>query len=235
MVSTQQKTRQILVVEDDADTAEMVRTLLETVGYSANAVDSGITALEHIALSPPDLVLLDLNLPDLDGLEVLKRVRHRSSMPIIVISGYREESDKVTALETGADDFLSKPFSTEELVARIQALLRRVDWTPHSDSRVIVDELELDIPNHQAHMHGERLHLTPVEYGLLIQLMNHAGQVVSHDALLRAVWGEKYEGDYSVLRVNISRLRQKLEENPRRPKYIITVPSEGYQMPAPRP
>lgn len=235
MVSTQDETCQILVVEDDANTAEMLRELLQQAGYTTRAVDSGTIALEHVALSPPELILLDLRLPDIDGLEIIRQVRSRAHTPMIVISGQQQERDKVVALEAGADDFLSKPFSPEELVARIQALLRRVAWTPQPDTRITIHDLELDIPHRQAHLAGKKLHLTPVEYGLLIELMRSAGQVISHDELLRSVWGEQYEGDYSVLRVNISRLRQKIEENPRRPRYIITVPGEGYQMPAPRP
>ncbi|HLV37523.1 MAG TPA: response regulator transcription factor [Spirillospora sp.] len=231
MVSTRTETRQILVVEDDENTAEMVLSLLETAGYSTSAVTSGSTALETIATSPPDLILLDLDLPDMDGMEVLRRVRDRSFMPMIVISGFNKEHNKVHALEAGADDYLGKPFSPEELVARIQALLRRVEWTPQPETRLVINQLELDIPHRQARIRGRKLHLTPVEYGLLITLMRRAGQVVSHDELLRSVWGEQYEGDYSVLRVNISRLRQKLEESPRRPAYILTVPGEGYRMP----
>ncbi len=233
MVSTQDETRQILVIEDDDNTADMMLNLLEGVGFSTNFVASGVTALEHIATSPPDLILLDLALPDMDGLDVLRWVRDRSFLPIIVISGYSREHDKVVALEAGADDYVDKPFSPEELIARVQALLRRVEWTPQPETKLIVNELELDIPQRQARIRGEKLHLTPVEYGLLITLMRNAGQIVSHDELLRSVWGEDYVkvGDYSVLRVNISRLRQKLEENPRRPYYIITVPGEGYRMP----
>jgi two-component system KDP operon response regulator KdpE len=234
MVSTQDATRQILVIEDDPNTADMMQNLLESAGFSANFVESGVTALEFITASTPDLILLDLALPDMDGLDVLRWVRDRSFLPIIVISGYSKENDKVVALETGADDYIDKPFSPEELVARVQALLRRVEWTPQPETKLIVNELEVDIPQRRARIRGNPLHLTPVEYGLLITLMRNAGQIVTHDDLLRSVWGEVYEGDYSVLRVNISRLRQKLEDNPRRPAYIMTVPGEGYRMPSGR-
>lgn len=235
MVSTQTETRQILVVEDDSNVAEMVLSLLHNAGFHTSTVDDGSKALEYIASASPDLILLDLDLPDINGMEVLRRVRDRSFIPMIVISGYNREGDKVQALEAGADDFLAKPFSPEELIARIQALLRRIQWTPQPETRLVVYQLEMDIPQRQARIRGRKLHLTPVEYGLLVTLMRSAGQVVSHDELLRSVWGEQYEGDYSVLRVNISRLRQKLEENPRRPAYILTVPGEGYRMPTGRP
>ena len=234
MVSTQDETCQILVVEDDENTTEMVIELLHMAGYTTRSLNSGTIALEYVALSPPELILLDLSLPDIDGLEVIRQVRSRAHTPMIVISGHKHERDKVEALEAGADDFLTKPFSPEELIARIQALLRRVAWTPQPDTRITIHDLEMDIPHRRVHLSGKEKHLTPVEYGLLIELMRSAGQVVSHDSLLRSVWGEQYEGDYSVLRVNISRLRQKIEENPRRPQYIITVPGEGYQMPPPR-
>ncbi len=226
-----QDPHQILIVEDDEDTAEVVCTLLHEAGYNAVAVDRGEAALQHIAVTNPDLVLLDINLPDINGLDVLKQVRERSFTPMIVVSGFTRERDKVTALEAGADDYLSKPFSPEELVARVKALLRRINWTPAPETKLVVRQLELDIPRRQAFIRGERLHLTPIEYGLLVTLMRHAGQIVTHDDLLRGVWNDTYAGDYSVLRVNISRLRQKIEGNPRHPTYIVTVPGQGYRMP----
>lgn len=231
MVMTQAANRQILIVEDDEDTAEVVSTLLNEAGYQTVAVDRGEVALHEIASTEPDLVLLDLNLPDIHGLEVLKQVRSQSFLPMIVLSGYGRERDKVVALEAGADDYMQKPFSPEELVARVAALLRRVDWTPQPETKLVVRQLELDIPRRQAFIRGQRLHLTPIEYGLLVTIMRQAGQVVSHDELLRVVWGAEYQNDYSVLRVNISRLRQKIEQNPRHPTYIITVPGQGYRMP----
>lgn len=234
MVMLREQTRQILIVEDDTDTAEVVCAVLESAGYSAVAVETGKLALNKIENASPDLVLLDINLPDINGLDILRLVRATSFLPMIVVSGFGHERDKVVALEAGADDYLSKPFSPEELVARVAALLRRVDWTPPMEPKLVVRHLELDMPRRQATIRGRRLHLTPIEYGILVTLMRSAGQVVTHDDLLRAVWGENYEGDYSVLRVNISRLRQKLEENPRHPTYIVTVPGQGYTMPTRR-
>jgi two-component system KDP operon response regulator KdpE len=231
MTMLQDRNRQILIVEDDEDTAEVVVTALNEAGYSARAVDCGEEALYEIASKNPDLVLLDLVLPDIHGLEVLRRVRDNSFMPMIVLSGMAQDRDKIQALEDGADDFMSKPFSAEELIARVNSLLRRVQWTPPVETRLVVRQLDLDIPHRQATIRGKKLHLTPVEYGLLLTLMRSAGQIVTHDELLRNVWGDNYQGDYSVLRVNISRLRMKIEENPRRPSYIVTVPSEGYRMP----
>lgn len=234
MSFVQEKPLQILIVEDDEDTAEVVCTLLEDAGYNTVAVDCGEAALSEIAGMSPDLVLLDINLPDISGLEVLRAVRASSLLPMIVLSGYGKDRDSVIALEAGADDYMAKPFSPEELIARVRALLRRVEWTPKPETILRVRQLELDIPRRQASIRGKRLHLTPIEYGILVTLMRQAGQVVTHDELLHSVWGDNYRGDYSVLRVNISRLRQKLEENPRRPTYIVTVPGQGYWMPASR-
>lgn len=234
MVAVQDQTLQILVVEDDDDTAEVVCTLLEDAGYEALAVESGEAALDNIASIAPDLVLLDIRLPDMNGLEVLRTVRAHSFLPMIVLSGFGSERDRVIALESGADDYMAKPFSPEELLARVKALLRRVEWTPKPETKLRVRKLELDMPRRQAAISGKRLHLTPIEYGILVTLMRNAGKIVGHDELLRAVWGDNYKGDYSVLRVNVSRLRQKLEENPRRPTYVVTVPGRGYWMPITR-
>ncbi len=231
---TAQTINQILIVEDDEDTTQVVTMLLETAGYTTHAVDNAEAALSEINSSTPDLVLLDLHLPDMHGLELLKQVRENSSLPMIVLSGFTQERDKVVALEAGADDYLDKPFSPEELVARVGALLRRVRWTPSMEPKMTLRNLELDLARRQATIRGKRLHLTPTEYDILVVLMRNAGQTISHDELLHAVWGDNCESDYSVLRVNISRLRQKLEENPRYPTYIVTVAGQGYSMPTRR-
>jgi DNA-binding response OmpR family regulator len=224
----------ILIVEDDEDTAEVVCTLLADAGFNARAVDSGKLALNQINADNPDLVLLDLNLPDINGLEVLRSVRSHSFMPMIVLSGYGQDRDRVHALEAGADDYMAKPFSPEELVARVKALLRRVEWTPKPETHLRVRDLELDIPRRQAKIRGTTLHLTPIEYGILVMLMKSAGHVITHDELLKAVWNDEYKGDFSVLRVNVSRLRQKIEDNARRPTYVVTAPGQGYWMPTNR-
>jgi two-component system, OmpR family, KDP operon response regulator KdpE len=235
MVMFEDHPPQILVVEDDEDMSELVCTLLESAGYSALAVDCGEDALTEITNHTPSLVLLDLGLPDISGLEILRAVRANSFLPMIILSGENETSEHVIALEDGADDFMGKPFNNEELVARVRALLRRVSWTPKPETKIRVRKLELDMPRRQATIRGKRLHLTPIEYGILVTLMRNSGKIVSHDDLLKAVWGDTYRGDYSVLRVNVSRLRQKLEDNPRRPSYVVTVPGRGYWTPVGRP
>lgn len=234
MVSVQEQALNVLIVEDDEDTAEVINTLLSAAGYSTAVADSGEQALQQMAATLPDLVVLDINLPDINGLDVLRTVRANSYIPMMVVSGFGKERDRVVALEAGADDYIAKPFSPEELIARVKALLRRVEWTPKLETKLVVRRLELDLPRRQASIRGKRLHLTPIEYSILALLMRRAGKVVTHEDLMQAVWGDNVRGDYSVLRVNVSRLRQKLEENPRRPAYIVTVPGQGYWMPTSR-
>jgi two-component system KDP operon response regulator KdpE len=209
--------------------------VLESAGYSSVSVELGAQALNQIDAGQFDLVLLDINLPDMNGLEVLRKVRANSLLPMIVLSGFIGQRDKVIALESGADDYVGKPFSPEELLARVAALLRRVGWTAPTEVTMAIRHLEVDMTRRQAVLRGKKLHLTPIEYGILTTLMRAAGRVISHQELLRAVWGDDYRGDYSVLRVNVSRLRQKMEENPRQPTYIVTVPGQGYLMPMTRP
>lgn len=227
---TAQTTHKIMIVEDDDDTTQVVTLLLETAGYTTQSVDNAEAALAEITATPPDLVLLDMQLPDMHGIELLKQVRENSSLPLIVLSGHTHERDKVVALEAGADDYMDKPFSPEELVARVGALLRRVRWSPSMEPKLTLRNLELDLARRKATIRGKKLDLTPTEYDILVILMRNVGQTISHDELLRSVWGDKFEGDYSVLRVNISRLRNKLEENPRFPTYILTVAGQGYSM-----
>ena len=229
------KNQRILIVEDDPDNAEIYSAMLEVEGYEVVAVDCGEDALDAIKEKEPDLILLDVNLPDINGIDVLKTLRANSIAPTIVYSGYGKGKQSVTALNAGADDYLTKPFSREELTARIYALLRRVGWAPKQATKLQVNDLELDMPRRQVTISGENLHLTPIEYGILSTLMRNVGKVISHEELIESVWGSNYREDYSVLRVNISRLRQKVESDPRRPKYIQTVPGKGYQMPQIKP
>lgn len=232
MVLAEERQINILVVEDDADTADILTDMLANAGYQATTAQSAAAALSHIASGSPDLVLLDLRLPDMDGLALLSKVRSASQLPLIVVSGSGSDRDRVMALENGADDYVAKPFSRPELVARVKALMRRVEWGPTTEARMTVGRLELDIPRRRASIRGRKIHLTPIEYNLLHTLMRSAGQTVAYDELLRLVWGDSYSGDFSVLRVNISRLRQKIEENKHSPSCIVTVAGEGYMMPA---
>jgi two-component system KDP operon response regulator KdpE len=235
MLSLREQSRQILIVEDEEETAAAISQLLETAGFTTVAVDAGLAALRELQSSPPDLVLLNTTLPDMDGVELLRQMRERSSLPLIAVSDTTEDrTETVRALDAGADDIVDRHAPPEELVARIGALLRRVEWSPASEPRLQIRQLSLDVNRRVVFLGERKLQLTPIEYSLLITLMRSAGQVVAHDDLLKAVWPASDTGDYSVLRVNISRLRQKLEDNPRRPGYILTVPGRGYMMPAAR-
>ncbi len=224
-------TKELLIIEDDPEVVGFLTELLQLNGYGIRASYTGSHALREFEQRAPDLVLLDLALPDISGFEVLERIRFRSSVPVVILSGGTWEADKVRALEGGADDYITKPFHEEELLARIAALLRRVSWTPQGETTIEVGHLRVDMARRQVSLRGDPLHLTPIEYAILCTLMQRAGEIVTHEELLTGVWGHSYEGDFSVLRVNISRLRQKIEERPRRPHYIQTVPSKGYRIP----
>lgn len=224
-------TKELLIIEDDPEVVGFLTELLQLNGYAIRASYHGTHALHEFEQRPADLILLDLALPDISGFDVLERIRRRSNVPVVILSGDTWEADKVRALEGGADDYITKPFHEEELLARISALLRRVSWSPQGETTIEVGQLRVDMARRQVSLRGDLLHLTPIEYAILCTLMQRAGEVVSHEDLLTSVWGHSYEGDFSVLRVNISRLRQKIEERPRRPHYIQTVPSKGYRIP----
>lgn len=221
-------THEILIVEDDETAAAAISDLLETAGYTPVVVPDGETALARLSTHPPDLVLLDMRK---DGIEVLRQVRQTNETPVIAINGDSETVTPARALNAGADDAIAKPYSGEVLVARVKAVLRRASTAQMQEARVVVRQLELDITRRQAYLRDRRLHLTPIEYNILLALMRSPGTVLSHEEMIRQVWGSEYNGDYSVLRVNVSRLRQKLEENPRHPTYIVTVAGKGYTMP----
>lgn len=230
-----EQSRQILIVDDEEGTAAAISQLLETAGFTTVTVDAGLEALKELQASAPDLVIVTANLPDMEGVELVRQMRERSSLPLIAVSNVSEDrTEAVRALDAGADDTVDRNAPPEELVARVGALFRRIEWTPVSEPRLEVRQLSLDVARRIAYMQGRKLQLTPIEYSLLVTLMRSAGQVVPRDELLKSVWPTSEPSDYAVLRVNISRLRVKLEENPRRPTYIITVASRGYMMPAGR-
>ena len=230
-----EQSRQILIVDDEEETAEAISLLLETAGFTTATVDAGLAALKELQETTPDLVLLSPTLPDMDSVDLMRQVRERSSTPIIAVNADPDDKDaKVRALEAGADDIVVRPAPPEELLGRIGAILRRVEWSPATEPRMEVRQLSLDVARRMAFLHDRKLQLTPIEYSILITLMRNAGHVVPHEELLKAVWRTGQGNDFSVLRVNISRLRQKLEDNPRRPGYIVTVPGRGYVMPAGR-
>jgi len=218
----------ILVVDDEQPIRRFLETILGTEFYLHLAAD-GHAALAAAAVTKPDVVLLDLGLPDLDGIEVIKRIREWSQVPIIVLSVRDREDDKVGALDAGADDYLAKPFGVSELKARIRAALRRtLQQTP--EPVFTSGDLTVDFTSRRIFCRGSEISLTPTEYDILRVLVTHAGKVLTHSQILRQVWGIAYLEQPHVLRVNISNLRRKIELNPAVPKFIITEPGVGYRL-----
>ncbi|AJE03564.1 response regulator [Geobacter pickeringii] len=219
----------ILVVDDETAIQRFLRTALSTGEFSLHHAESGHEALAAAATVRPDVILLDLGLPDLDGIEVIRRVREWSQVPIIVLSVREREDDKVEALDAGADDYLTKPFGVTELVARIRVALRRsLQQAPEPVYRV--GGLEVDLSRRRVLTGGSEVQLTPTEYELLRLLVTHAGKVLTHRQILSQIWGVAYLEQPHVLRVNISNLRHKLEDDPSRPRYILTEPGVGYRL-----
>jgi two-component system KDP operon response regulator KdpE len=223
----------LLVVEDEPAMCRFLGASLASRGYRLLEASSGNDALGKAASRGPDLVLLDLGLPDMDGLEVTRRLREWANFPIIVISARGREEDKVLALDAGADDYLTKPFGTGELAARIRVALKnaaskKLGATPE---RVItVGALQLDLERHAVFVSGREVHLTPTEFKLFATLMKHAGRVLTHRQLLAEVWGEAYAHNTQYLRVYMVQLRHKLEADPARPRHLTTVPAIGYRL-----
>jgi two-component system KDP operon response regulator KdpE len=224
----------ILIIDDEPKIVRFIRTSLSLSGYNLLTAGSGEAAIAQFEEEQPDLIILDLGLPDIDGFEVLRELRTFSTVPIIILTARDEEKDKVKGLELGADDYLTKPFGARELEARIQAVLRRVEWSPQPNdmAEFTLNDLHVDFRRRRVRTGSEEVRLTPTEYELLRMLVLHAGQVLLHGDLLSRVWGEEYRNDLAILRVNVSRLRQKLEADPRHPRYIVTVPGVGYTIPS---
>ena len=219
----------ILVVDDESSIRRFLRTALDTGEFSLHQAENGHAALAAAVAIKPDVILLDLGLPDMDGVEVIRRIREWSQVPILVLSVREREDDKVQALDTGADDYLTKPFGVGELLSRIRATLRRsLQEVPEPVYRI--DALEVDLARRRVSVGGKEVQLTPTEYELLRLLVTHAGKVLTHGQILRQIWGGAYVEQQNVLRVNISHLRQKIEEDASRPRYIITEPGIGYRL-----
>jgi two-component system KDP operon response regulator KdpE len=220
----------ILVVDDEPRIGRLLRTTLGAHGYDIAVAADGQAALDQVAHWRPDLILLDLGLPVIDGLEVCRRIREWSQVPIIVLSVRDAESDKVSALDLGADDYLTKPFGAAELLARIRVALRHAaSGTTREDPLLRFGDLSIDLTRRKVVLSEQELHLTPTEYDLLRVLATQAGKVLTHAMLLRAVWGSAYEHDAPTLRVFITQLRRKIEADPARPLHILTEPGIGYR------
>lgn len=223
----------ILVVEDDAPVRNLITTTLETHDYRFHTANAGNEAIIKAASHNPDVVLLDLGLPDIDGIEIVKKIRSWSNMPIIVISARSEDSDKIEALDAGADDYLTKPFSVEELLARLRVTLRRVHYANSAaamDSVFSNGELKIDYAGGCVYMSGEELHLTPIEFKLICLLSKNVGKVLTHTFITREIWGSAWENDVASLRVFMATLRKKIEKRQASVKYIQTHVGVGYRM-----
>jgi two-component system KDP operon response regulator KdpE len=225
-------TASILIVEDDPPIVRFLRTALGGHGYRFHEAATGQQALALAASCRPDIVLLDLGLPDLDGLEVIRRLRAWSAVPIVIISARGQESDKVAALDAGADDYLTKPFGVPELMARLRAALRHAGRAgDEAGSAVFVSgDLKVDLAGHLVFLRNKPVSLTPIEFRLLALLVKHAGKVVTQRQLLKEVWGPHLTDETTYLRVFVHQLRHKLEANPARPKYILTEAGVGYRL-----
>lgn len=224
------KKRNILVVDDEAQITRVLKTMLSAQGYGIRTAADGKLALEEIKSWSPDLVITDLRMPNMDGLELCRRIRTESRIPIIVLSVKGEETIKVAALDAGADDYVTKPFNVNELLARVRAALRRTAVAEQGDTPVIaVGDFRIDIPARRVEVRNQEVHLTPKEFDLLVFLARHPGKVVTHRALLAEVWGPNSVQQPEYLRVFVGHLRKKLEPDENGSRYIVTEPWVGYR------
>lgn len=222
----------VVLIEDEPQIRRFLRAALTGHGYRLFEAGSGEDGLIEAATRQPDLVILDLGLPDLDGLGVLARLREWTSVPVIVLSARGQERDKIAALDGGADDYVSKPFSVGELLARMRAALRRRDQVGEGAAATtfIVGDLSVDLARRHVVVGDKEIHLTPIEYKLLTTLIRHAGKVLTHRQLLKEVWGPAHAEDSQNLRFYVAQLRRKLEAVPARPRYLLTEPGVGYRL-----
>ena len=223
----------ILIVEDEEGIANFISAVLKANEYKIIKTGKGKEAIAMTASYSPDLVLLDLGLPDMDGVDVLKTIRAWSTIPIIVVSARGHEREKVEALDLGADDYITKPFGTSELLARIRTGLRHSQKNSDVNSaeikKITIGELEIDYDKRLVSISGEPVHLTPIEYKIIVLLSRHIGKVLTHDFIIKEVWGP-YTNEIQALRVNMANIRRKLEKNPAAPRYIVTHVGVGYRM-----
>jgi two-component system KDP operon response regulator KdpE len=220
----------VILVEDEMQIRRFVRSALEAEGCQVHEADTAQRGLIEASTRKPDLVVLDLGLPDRDGVDFIRDMRVWSTMPILVLSARSQEEDKIAALDAGADDYLVKPFGTGELLARVRAILRRLALPAHQQSPVIeFGSVRVDLTSRNVTRNGESVHLTPIEYRLLTYLIAHSGKVLTHQQLLRNVWGTAHEGNHASLRVFMTHLRQKIEGDPSRPQHLLTEVGIGYR------
>ncbi len=224
----------ILVIEDDSQIRKFLKASLEASGYVFLETHTGKDGLAEAATRTPDLIILDLGLPDMDGLEVMRRLREWSVVPVIVLSARGQENDKVVALDAGANDYLTKPFGIAELLARVRAALRQKVSIGRSEPEAVfkTGDLQVDLAGHVVSLGGSEVHLTPIEFKLLAMLVKNAGKVVTQRQLLKEVWGPNYVEHFEYLRVHMHSLRHKIETEPARPRYLVTETGVGYRLKA---
>ncbi len=220
--------QRVLVVDDEPKIVRALKVILRGAGYATQQAETKQEALDAVAVRPPDAMVLDLILPDGSGVEVCEEIRRWSGLPIIVLSAVGDEREKVRALDAGADDYITKPFGTDELLARLRAALRRIG--DESEPRVLIGDLEIDLEARQVSSDGELVHLTPIEFDLLRVLARHRGKLVTHRQLLREIWGPGFETETHYLRVHVAHIRGKIEPEPSRPRYLLTEPGVGYRL-----
>jgi two-component system KDP operon response regulator KdpE len=222
----------LIIIEDEAQIRRFLRTTLASEGYLVVEAETGKQGLTEAATRKPDLIILDLGLPDMDGVEVVKGIREWSSVPIVILSARAQESDKISALDAGADDYLVKPFGVGELLARIRVALRHVSAAANGEEEGIfsLEELKVDMIHRKVTVSGVEIHLTPIEYRLLTVLVKHAGKVLTHRLLLKEVWGPNYVERAHYLRIYMGILRHKLEKDPARPRFLLTEVGVGYRL-----
>jgi two-component system KDP operon response regulator KdpE len=223
----------VLVVDDEPQIQRALRTSLRGAGYEVDTAETAEQALTQLAVSPPDAVILDLVLPDGRGTDIARELRTWSNVPVIVLSVVGDESEKVAALDAGADDYVTKPFGIDELLARLRAALRRGE--PSGEPVVEIGAISVDLEKRSVHVDGKLVQLTPHEFDLLRALARNPGKLMTHSALLREVWGRAYGDESHYLHVYVSQLRRKLEPDPARPRYILTEPGAGYRLVDPAP
>jgi two-component system, OmpR family, KDP operon response regulator KdpE len=224
----------VLVVDDEKPLRDFVRRNLEVRGYRVFTASNGIEALAIFKNEHLQLVIMDIMMPHMDGLETTRRIREESHVPVIILTAMGEEADKVRAFDLGADDYLTKPFGVGELLGRVKAVLRRADWSePASpEQRIVRGEIEVDLERHKVNVRGNAVDMTPTEFSLLVYLMKNAGKALHHRAILQHVWGAEYGDEAEYLRVYVGKLRQKIESDPLQPRYLHTEHGIGYRFEA---
>lgn len=222
----------VILIEDDPPIRRFLHTGLSAQGFEVYEADCGQRGLAEAGTRKPDLVILDLGLPDMDGVEVVRLIREWSAMPIIILSARSAEQSKIDALDAGADDYLTKPFGLGELLARIRVALRRSSGSAEAvqSETFTVGNLRVDLRNRQVQVNGEEVHLTPIQYRVLTVLIKHAGKVLTHQHIIKEVWGPSYTENAHYLRIYMSQLRQKLEKDPAKPQYFLTESGVGYRL-----